>query len=117
MPLKYKSPSQVDVVYHVKALAPVYTAASSIGATKSYLQGLQTIYKLSGKAFEEVLQEELSKLSKSAISPSPDKTLSHYAETSPESEDLAPAQPYESGNMPHSAPPTTQNLTNHISSH
>lgn len=69
LPLTYDSPSRADVTYKVKALASVYTPTASSSATCTYLEELQTIAKLSGKSFEELLRGELAKLTTSAASP------------------------------------------------
>ncbi|XP_039895807.1 uncharacterized protein LOC120738577 [Simochromis diagramma] len=63
LPFKYKSPTRPDVTFHVCALASVYTPVVSHSATESYMSELQNIAKLTGKSFQLLLQDELTKLS------------------------------------------------------
>ena len=104
LPLNYESPSQAEIIFHVEALDTVYTATASSCATKNYLQELQAISKLIGKTFEEVLNEELTKLSEPPISPRHDKTLNLDTDTGPKLVDLTTAQPHDHRSTVHSAP-------------
>lgn len=62
LPTEYTSSVDRDVTFQVRALDTVYTQAAS-SATKGYLEELQSIAAKSGKSFQEVLQEELKKIS------------------------------------------------------
>ena len=62
LPYKLASKSRTDVIYHIEALASVYTPAISQSATETYLTELKEIAKLSGKNFAAVLKEELSRI-------------------------------------------------------
>lgn len=63
LPYSYKSPSQVT--YQIRALSSEYVPIVTNSATQCYLSELQKIAKLSGRSFEEILQEQLSRCSKS----------------------------------------------------
>lgn len=68
LPHTYESPS--EVTYQIRALSSEYVPTVTESATQSFLGELQKIAKLSGKAFEDILQEQLLKCSKTA-SPGP----------------------------------------------
>ena len=61
LPYSYESPS--EVTYLIKALPSEYVPTATVSATQSFLSELQKIAKLSGRPFEEILQEQLSKCS------------------------------------------------------
>lgn len=60
-----------DVTYCVSALASVYTQKVGNSATQSYLAELKGLAKLSGKDFEQVLTEMLSKITESVTNVEP----------------------------------------------
>lgn len=64
LPYSYESPSHVS--YQIRALSSEYVPIVSGSATKNFLSELQKIAKLSGRSFEEILQEQLSECTKSA---------------------------------------------------
>lgn len=81
LPYDYKSLSQADVTYHIRALASVYTPTASSSATSSYIKELQAIAKLSGKPFEAVLQEQMSILGTSAAPLAQDSIKARVSES------------------------------------
>lgn len=62
LPLVRTSDSDSDVVFHVEALASVYSSGKGINLTKTFLSDLQNIAKLSGKSFEHLLHDELTRM-------------------------------------------------------
>ena len=62
LPLDYKSPRDPNVTFTIRALDSVYTLEEGDSATKCYLEVLQNIAEASGKSFQDMLQEELSKM-------------------------------------------------------
>lgn len=62
LPLGYKSLRDANVTFNVRALDSVYTHDASSSATNGYLDTLQDIARTSGRSFQEVLQEELTKM-------------------------------------------------------
>lgn len=91
----------------MKALASVYSAAAS---TKSYIQELQTVSRLIGKPFAEVLQEELATLTEPNMPPL-HETPSLRSNAG--SEQVGSTSPQTHDNEPpvQSAPLETPNLT------
>lgn len=69
LPLLYQSPSNPEVTFKVCSLANMYSSIACGSATKTYMEELQAIAKLSGKSFETLLQEELAKFSSTLSSP------------------------------------------------
>ena len=68
LPLNYISPTTPEVTYKICSLAGIYSPLACSSATKTYLEELQAIAKLSAKPFEVLLQEELVKVSSSLTS-------------------------------------------------
>lgn len=64
LPYSYESSSHVN--YQIRALSSEYVPIVSGSATKNFLSELQKIAKLSGRSFEEILQEQLAECTKSA---------------------------------------------------
>lgn len=62
LPLDKQSDSNCDVVFHIDALASVYSCERGSGLTKTFLSDLQNIAELSGKSFEHVLRDELTRI-------------------------------------------------------
>lgn len=54
-----------EIVHHLQSLASVYTETCGTNTTKAYLSELKQLAKLSGKHFEDILREELSRISDS----------------------------------------------------
>lgn len=52
-----------EIIHHIQSLAGVYTETCGTNTTKAYLSELKELAKLSGKHFEDILREELSRIS------------------------------------------------------
>lgn len=63
LPYTHQLSSEPSVKYHVRALASVFTQQLGSSITKSYLDRLREIAKLSGNNFESILSEMLSQVS------------------------------------------------------
>lgn len=63
LPYSYESPSRAT--YRIRALSSEYVPIVTGSATQCFLSELQSIAKLSGRSFEEILKEQLSECSKS----------------------------------------------------
>ncbi|XP_054861590.1 uncharacterized protein LOC129347709 [Amphiprion ocellaris] len=63
LPMDKLCDSDNTVVFHIEALASVYSSEKSTDLTKTFLSDLQNVAKLSGKSFELLLQEELTRIS------------------------------------------------------
>lgn len=63
LPLLYNSPTKSEVTYNLCSMASMYSPLACSSATKSDIEELQAIAKLTGKPFEILLQEELAKFS------------------------------------------------------
>lgn len=63
LPYNFESPSHIS--YRIRALSGEYVPIVSSSATQNFLSELQKIAKLSGRSFEEILQEQLSECTKS----------------------------------------------------
>lgn len=68
LPLKLQSPTQTSTVYEVKSLASVYTLDARSKATRTYMEQLCDIAKLSGTSLEQMLKEELTHIALSTAS-------------------------------------------------
>lgn len=64
--LLYSYESSSHISYQIRAFSREYVPIVSGSATKSFLSELQKIAKLSGRSFEEILQEQLFECTKSA---------------------------------------------------
>ncbi|XP_057701770.1 zinc finger CCHC domain-containing protein 12-like [Corythoichthys intestinalis] len=74
-----------DVTYQIRALSTEYISAFTDSATNSFFSELQKIAKLSGKSFEAVLHEHLSKCAQSVgSSVEPPETSNSTSETQSE---------------------------------
>lgn len=71
LPLKLQNPTHPNVVFEVKSLASVYTEDARSRATKTYMEQLCEISRLSGSSVEQMLKEELARLSSSTPSTLP----------------------------------------------
>lgn len=63
LPDSYESPS--EITYQIKALSSEYVPTVTGNAIQNFLSELQKKAKLSGRSFDEILQEHLSECSKS----------------------------------------------------
>lgn len=63
LPIEYQSSTDANVIFKVRSLDSVYTSTASSSATKGYLEELQAIANESGRSFQDMLQEELMKIS------------------------------------------------------
>lgn len=93
LPLKLQSSTQTSTVYEVKSLAThytQYTLDARSKATRTYMERLSDIAKLSGISLEQVLNEELTHLASSTastLSSSPQSNLKSSSEQSPLSQE------------------------------
>lgn len=62
LPLDRTSDTDDNVVFHVEALSSVYSSEKGTDLTKTFLSDLQNIAKLSGKSFENLLHDELARI-------------------------------------------------------
>lgn len=62
LPLDRKSDSDSNVIFHIEALASVYSSKKGTGLTTTFLSDLQNIAKLSGKPFEHIVRDELARI-------------------------------------------------------
>lgn len=62
LPYTHQLSSDPSVTYHVRALSSVFTQYKGTSVTKSYLEGLKEVAKLSGTDFEIVLSQMLSQM-------------------------------------------------------
>ncbi|KAI7803737.1 putative zinc finger CCHC domain-containing protein 12-like [Triplophysa rosa] len=63
LPYNHQLSSDPGITYHVRALSGVFTQQLGNSVTKSYLEGLKEIAKVSGTNFETVLSQMLSQMS------------------------------------------------------
>ena len=71
LPLHRTSSSDPTVVHHVKTLASVYSSKAGTETTHTFLSELKSIAKMSGKSFENILQEELTRITRSLAKEAP----------------------------------------------
>ena len=62
LPLDRPTDINTDIVHHVEALASVYSCERGTGITQTFLSELKDMANLSGKSFEQVLRDELSRI-------------------------------------------------------
>ncbi len=60
LPLPHRRSCHGD--HHIQSLTNVYTETCGTNTTKAYLSELKQLAKLSGKHFEDILREELSRI-------------------------------------------------------
>lgn len=135
LPLKLQSPTQTSTMYDVKSLASVYTLDARSKATRTYMEQLRDIAKLSGTPLEQMLKEELTHLAVSTAStlssspqpcPKPSPEQSPLFQTEPSDQenvsssprpsfvdpsDPAGRKPFHSEVQPHTPSIPTKNLT------
>lgn len=58
------------MIHHIQSLADLYSKTRGTTTTKAYLSELKESAKLSGRQFEDVLHEELSRISDSVTAKS-----------------------------------------------
>lgn len=63
LPYTHELKDNPDVKYYVQALASVYTTKVGGSVTKTYLDEIKKLAKLSGRGFEEVLKDMMSEIS------------------------------------------------------
>lgn len=61
LPFIFESPHQPNLRYEIKALSSIYVQTVASSVTKGFMEELKRIAMLSGKSFEDILNEELSK--------------------------------------------------------
>ena len=110
LPLKLQNPTETDTVYEVKSLASVYTLDARSRVTKTYMEQLCDIAKLSGTSLEQILKEELARLALSTDSTSSPSPQSHQEPSSKQSP-LSQPEPPDQENVsfpphPHSVEPS-----------
>lgn len=71
LPLHRTSSANPSITHHVKTLASVYSSKAGTETTHTFLSELKSIAKMSGKLFEEILQEELTRITKSFAEKAP----------------------------------------------
>lgn len=98
LPFIFESPHQPNLKYEIKALSSIYVQTITSSATKGYMEELKRIAKLSGKYFEELLNEELSKCRK-PVSQNKDDT-----EKTLQPPNIAHAMPESQTNLPRVSP-------------
>lgn len=64
LPFERASSTLAGVTYRVKALDSVYTSAAGTDTTHTFLSELKNIAKMSGTSFEDLLREELSRITR-----------------------------------------------------
>lgn len=57
LPIDRTSESDDNVVFHIEALASVYSCKKGTGLTTTFLLDLKNIAKLSGKPFEDIVRD------------------------------------------------------------
>lgn len=62
LPLDRTSDSDRDVVFHIEALASVYSNKKGTGLTTTFLSDLKNVAKLTGKPFEYIVRDELARI-------------------------------------------------------
>ncbi|MGL4896983.1 MAG: hypothetical protein ACRC31_00925, partial [Cetobacterium sp.] len=62
LPFDRTSDSEKDVVFHIEALASVYSSKKGTGLTTTFLSDLQNVAKLTGKPFEYIVRDELARI-------------------------------------------------------
>lgn len=69
LPLPHHRPCHGDpeITHHIQSLGSVYSEKCGTSTTKAYLSELKKLAKLSGKQFEDVLKDELSRISESVM--------------------------------------------------
>lgn len=77
LPFDRSSSADPRIIHHVKTLASVYSSKVGTGVTHTFLSELKGIAKLSGKSFEDILREELTRITE-AIG---EQTLKEEGET------------------------------------
>lgn len=99
LPCQRPSDTNPSVIHHIESLASVYTTDVGSAATDTYLSGLKDIAKLSGRSFEDILRDELARISGSLsyeppasldkrpdLEPSLEKSVAHAVQPSPDTD-------------------------------
>lgn len=69
LPLDRPSSADPKIIHHVRTLSSVYSGKAGTKVTHTFLSELRDIAKLSGKSFEEILQEELTRITETIGNP------------------------------------------------
>lgn len=79
--LPFERPSSADpnIIHHVQTLSSVYSGEAGTKVTHTFLSELKDIARLSGKSFEDILQEELTRIT--GIIGSPNQPVSEELTT------------------------------------
>ncbi|KAM7384236.1 hypothetical protein PAMA_011534 [Pampus argenteus] len=83
LPYRRTCTTDPKVVHHVQSLANVYTSSGGTAATDTYLSGLKDLAKLSGRSFEDILQEELARISETVRCKTPSETSEEPVDPEP----------------------------------
>lgn len=62
LPLSKPSDANAEIIHHVEALSSVFSCKKGTGITHTFLSELEGVAKLSGKSFEDVLRDELARI-------------------------------------------------------
>lgn len=62
LPLERPSSADPKIIHHVQTLSSVYSGNAGTKVTHTFLSELKDIAKLSGKSFEDILREELTRI-------------------------------------------------------
>lgn len=62
LPIHRTSEADPEIVHHIDALASVYSIDKGSVLTGKFLSDLQNMAKISGKSFEQILQDELARI-------------------------------------------------------
>lgn len=77
--LPYRRPCSADsqVSHFIQSLSSVYTSDAGATATDTYLSGLKNLAKLSSRQFEDILRDELARISESVAHETPLENNGH----------------------------------------
>lgn len=65
LPLDRQCTANPNIIHHIASLSSVYSSEKGSVATSTFLSELKNLAKLSGKSFEDVLKEELGRITES----------------------------------------------------
>lgn len=83
LPYRRTCTTDPNIVHHVQSLASVYTSKGGTAATNTYLSGLKDLAKLSGRSFEDILQEELARISDTVKCKTPSEIFEDPVDSEP----------------------------------
>lgn len=102
LPLKLQNPAQTKAVFEVKSLASVYASDARSRATRTYMEQLCDIARLSGSSVEQMLKEELAHLASSTVGTLP-PSPQFQPESSPQQSPVSKSKPIDQVSV--SSPP------------